>query len=100
MKSELTILKVSIIWEAKTGRFSLIPKKKSNYFQKFDPETLDQLWDLGIFGMVLPEKYGGLGLNNTQIGRLAESLGMNDLSLSTTIGAHQSIGYKVSGSKR
>lgn len=45
---------------------------------------------------MVPAEYGGLELNNTQLGRLAEIVGMNDLGTGIVIGAHQSIGYKVS----
>lgn len=45
---------------------------------------------------MVPAEYGGLELNNTQLGRLAEIVGMNDLGTGVTMGAHQSIGYKVS----
>lgn len=64
--------------------------------EKLDPETLDHLWELGAFGLMVPQEYGGLELNNTQFGRLAEIVGMNDLGTGVTMGAHQSIGYKVS----
>lgn len=63
--------------------------------EKLDPETLDHLWELGAFGLMAPAEYGGLELNNTQFGRLAEIVGMNDLGTGVTMGAHQSIGYKV-----
>lgn len=45
---------------------------------------------------MVPQEYGGLELNNTQFGRLTELIGMNDLATGVTLGAHQSIGYKVS----
>ncbi|XP_054742051.1 very long-chain specific acyl-CoA dehydrogenase, mitochondrial [Anastrepha obliqua] len=59
-----------------------------------DESVLDQLWELGAFGIQVPEEYGGLGLCNTQYGRLCEILGASDLGVGITIGAHQSIGYK------
>lgn len=59
-----------------------------------DDAVLDQLWQLGAFGIQAPEKYGGLGLGNTQYGRLCEILGANDLGVGITLGAHQSIGFK------
>lgn len=57
-------------------------------------EKLDQFAELGAFGAVVPEKFGGAGLNNTQMARIAEIVGANDLGLGVTMGAHQSIGYK------
>ncbi|CAO1351476.1 unnamed protein product [Diamesa hyperborea] len=59
-----------------------------------DQGTLDALWELGAFGLQAPEKYGGLALNNTQYGRLAEIIGAHDLGLGICVGAHQSIGFK------
>lgn len=57
-------------------------------------EVLKQFAELGAFGAVVPEEYEGAGLNNTQMARLAELVGANDLGLGVIMGAHQSIGYK------
>jgi len=57
-------------------------------------ETTQQLRELGAFGMQVPEDLGGVGLTNTQYGRMTEIVGMNDLGLGIFIGAHQSIGFK------
>ncbi|KHN86962.1 Very long-chain specific acyl-CoA dehydrogenase, mitochondrial [Toxocara canis] len=57
-------------------------------------EVLKQFAELGAFGALVPEEYEGAGLNNTQMARLAEVVGANDLSLGVVMGAHQSIGYK------
>ncbi|CAG0888254.1 unnamed protein product [Cyprideis torosa] len=62
-------------------------------------ETMDSLKELGAFGLLVPTEYGGLGLCNTQYARLGEILGAYDLGLSITLGAHQSIGYKVSSAE-
>lgn len=56
--------------------------------------TLDALWEFGAFGLTTPVEYGGLGLTNTQLGRLSEYIGRTDLGLGVVLGAHQSIGYK------
>jgi very long chain acyl-CoA dehydrogenase len=50
---------------------------------------LDKFAELGAFGAVVPEEYGGAGLNNTQLAMLAERVGANDLGLGVTMGAHQ-----------
>lgn len=63
--------------------------------EKLDEETKKNLGELGALGLMVPQEYGGLELNNTQFGRLAQIIGMNDLSTGVTVGAHQSIGYKV-----
>lgn len=71
---------------------------KNDKNAKIDDQTLDGLWELGAFALQVPEEYGGLGLNNTQYARLTEILGANDLGVGICLGAHQSIGFKVSTS--
>lgn len=61
-----------------------------------DDKVKQTLWDLGAFSIQVPEKYGGSGLNNTQYARLVEVVGQNDLGVGILLGAHQSIGFKVS----
>lgn len=67
---------------------------KNDENSKIDPKTLDSLWEAGAFSIQVPTEYGGLGLNNTQYGRLCEIIGANDLGVGITLGAHQSIGFK------
>lgn len=50
---------------------------------------LSQFAELGAFGAVVPEEYEGAGMNNTQMARLAEIVGANDLALGVVMGAHQ-----------
>ncbi|XP_022377092.1 acyl-CoA dehydrogenase family member 9, mitochondrial [Enhydra lutris kenyoni] len=56
-------------------------------------ETLEKLKSLGLFGMQVPEEYGGLGLSNTMYARLGEIVGL-DASIAVTLAAHQAIGLK------
>ena len=51
--------------------------------------------ELGAFGILVPEEYEGLGMNNTEYARLSEILISEDAGFSIAIGAHQSIGYKA-----
>ncbi|XP_008552138.1 very long-chain specific acyl-CoA dehydrogenase, mitochondrial [Microplitis demolitor] len=67
---------------------------KNDDTAKVDEKTLQVLWELGAFAIQIPEQYGGIGLNNTQYGRLVEIVGQNDLGLGIVLGAHQSIGFK------
>lgn len=61
-----------------------------------EPATLKGLWEMGAFAIQVPENLGGLGLSNTQYARLVEIVGKYDLAVSICLGAHQSIGFKVS----
>lgn len=69
---------------------------KNDAMEAVDPQTLDGLWELGAFALQVPNDLGGLGLNNTQYARLVEVVGAHDLGVGITLGAHQSIGFKVS----
>ncbi len=58
-------------------------------------EVLRGMKELGLFGMTIPEEYGGLGLSNTAYARIMQEVAGFDGSLAVTIGAHQSIGLKA-----
>ncbi|XP_025741515.1 complex I assembly factor ACAD9, mitochondrial isoform X1 [Callorhinus ursinus] len=60
---------------------------------KIPKETLEKLKSLGLFGLQVPEEYGGLGLSNTMYARLGEIVGL-DASIAVTLAAHQAIGLK------
>uniref|UniRef100_A0A9L0TC09 Complex I assembly factor ACAD9, mitochondrial n=1 Tax=Equus caballus TaxID=9796 RepID=A0A9L0TC09_HORSE len=60
---------------------------------KIPHETLEKLKSLGLFGMQVPEEYGGLGLSNTMYARLGEIISL-DASIAVTLAAHQAIGLK------
>ncbi|XP_073643870.1 complex I assembly factor ACAD9, mitochondrial isoform X1 [Tursiops truncatus] len=60
---------------------------------KIPNETLEKLKSLGLFGMQVPEEYGGLGLSNTMYARLGEIISL-DCSIAVTLAAHQAIGLK------
>lgn len=59
-----------------------------------DEKTMTAMWELGVFGLQVPQKYGGVGLSNTQYSRCVEICGYHDLGIGITLGAHQSIGFK------
>jgi len=51
---------------------------------------------MGAFSLQVPQELGGLGLSNTQYARMVEIVGAHDLAVGIVLGAHQSIGFKVS----
>ncbi len=57
-------------------------------------ELIQGLRDLGLFGLIIPEEYGGLGLSNAGYARALSQSSRHDSSVSLTIGAHSSIGMK------
>jgi hypothetical protein len=48
--------------------------------------------DLGLFGIKIPKKYGGLGLSQTNYMRILSVVATHCGSISGTLSAHQSIG--------
>lgn len=57
-------------------------------------EFIDAMKDLGLFGLIIPEEYDGLGLSNAAYSRVLCQSSQHDSSASLTIGAHSSIGMK------
>jgi acyl-CoA dehydrogenase family member 9 len=59
------------------------------------PESFIQgLRDMGLFGLIIPEEHGGLGLSNAAYARMLAQTSGHDSSVSLTVGAHSSIGMK------
>jgi acyl-CoA dehydrogenase family protein 9 len=57
-------------------------------------DVLKGLKDLGLFGMMIPQQYGGIGLSATAYARVIQEVAGLDASLAVTLAAHQSIGLK------
>jgi len=57
-------------------------------------EYIDSLKELGLFGLIIPEEYGGFGLSSMGYARVLQQTSRYDGSTSLTIGAHSSIGMK------
>src|SRR5580658_8181987 len=57
-------------------------------------DFIQGLRDLGLFGLIIPEAEGGLGLSNAGYARVLSQTSSHDSSVSLTIGAHSSIGMK------
>lgn len=57
-------------------------------------EYIESLRELGLFGLIVPEEHGGIGLSNTGYSRALQQTSRYDASTSLTIGAHSSIGMK------
>ncbi len=69
-------------------------------FQRWDrdgaqpAEFIQGLRDLGLFGLIIPEEFAGIGLSNAAYARVLSQTSRHDSSVSLTIGAHSSIGMK------
>ncbi len=60
----------------------------------FPPEYIEALKELGLFGLIIPEEHGGIGLSNMAYARVFAQTGFYDAATSVTVGAHSSIGMK------
>ncbi|MFZ1862927.1 MAG: acyl-CoA dehydrogenase family protein [Polyangiales bacterium] len=57
-------------------------------------EFIDELKEFGMFGLVIPEEHGGMGLGNKAYSRTLQEVAKYDASVAVTIGAHSSIGMR------
>jgi alkylation response protein AidB-like acyl-CoA dehydrogenase len=69
-------------------------------FRKWDvdgelpADFIDELKEFGMFGLVIPEEHGGMGLGNMAYSRTLQEVAKYDASIAVTIGAHSSIGMR------
>jgi len=69
-------------------------------FRKWDEkgelpsEFVGELKEFGMFGLVIPEEAGGMGLRNAAYSRTLQEVAKYDASVAVTIGAHSSIGMR------
>ena len=74
---------------------------KAQVFREYDEkgeqpqEYINNLKELGLFGLIIPEEYGGIGFSNTAYSRVLQQTSFYDSSTSLTVGAHSSIGMKA-----
>jgi alkylation response protein AidB-like acyl-CoA dehydrogenase len=74
--------------------------KKEPEFRKWDvagelpPEIIQEIRDMGLFGLIIPEEFGGLGLSTSAYSRCLQQMSGWDGSTTITAGAHSSIGMK------
>jgi len=57
-------------------------------------EFIEELRGFGLFGLIIPEQFGGMGLGNMAYSRTLQEIGRYDASVAVTIGAHSSIGMR------
>lgn len=83
-----------------TGAIDDVLKAHTDDFRKWDDEGdmpasfIQELREFGMFGLVIPEANGGLGLRNQGYSRALQQIARHDGSVAVTIGAHSSIGMR------
>jgi acyl-CoA dehydrogenase family protein 9 len=76
-------------------------ESKSGLYRTFDEEGIqsedyvEELKSLGLFSLIIPAEFDGLGLSNSAYSRVLQQTSRYDASTSLTIGAHSSIGMKA-----
>ena len=70
-----------------------------NYFENEDiypQELVDKMAEMGLFGIMIPEEYGGLGLDYTTFALIFEELSKGWMSLTGPLGTHHILAYVIS----
>ena len=70
-----------------------------NHYENEDiyPQDLvDKMAEMGLFGIMIPEEYGGLGLDYTTFALIFEELSKGWMSLTGPIGTHHILAYVIS----
>ncbi len=62
--------------------------------EKLPPELLEEMKELGLFGLIIPEEHDGIGLSVSGYARVLEDLAVLGSAVAATVGGHQSIGMK------
>jgi butyryl-CoA dehydrogenase len=72
-----------------TAEFSdreLAPRARENdRNEHFDTELVQKLADMGFLGAIVPEEYGGRGVDYVTYGLIVEEVGRNDSAMRTVI---------------
>ncbi|MFT3923867.1 MAG: acyl-CoA dehydrogenase family protein [Myxococcales bacterium] len=61
---------------------------------EFPMSFIEELKQFGMFGLVIPEEFGGLGFQSASYSRTLQQVARYDASVAVTIGAHSSIGMR------
>ena len=63
----------------------------------YPTELVEQMREMGLFGITIPEDYGGLGLDYTTFAMIFEELSKGWMSLTGAIGTHHILAYIIDG---
>ncbi len=60
--------------------------------EEVPPHILEQCREMGLFGILIPEEYGGAGMGETGYCVMTEEISRGSASVAIVLGGHQSIG--------
>ncbi|MCB9061856.1 MAG: acyl-CoA dehydrogenase family protein [Halobacteriovoraceae bacterium] len=72
-----------------------IDSEKMDHESQIPVEIIQGLAELGLCGLAVPEQYNGMELDYSLYSRVFAEVARADASVATTLGAHQSIGYRA-----
>ncbi len=72
-------------------RPELFAGQKSDAAEQLSPQTLAGARELGLFGLAIPQQYGGLGLPLQASCRVLDSIGGMDAALAVLLGVHNGL---------
>jgi alkylation response protein AidB-like acyl-CoA dehydrogenase len=61
----------------------------------YPAELVDKMAEMGLFGITLPEEYGGMGLDYTTFAMIFEELSKGWMSVSGVLGTHHILAYML-----
>ncbi|NRA46489.1 MAG: acyl-CoA dehydrogenase family protein [Oligoflexales bacterium] len=88
-------LAVEIINSVQSLAKDSFDSEKFDQTEEIPAEVLEQLSQMGLCGLTVPEEFGGMELDPSLNARVFSEISGSDGSIATTLGAHQSIGYKA-----
>ena len=62
--------------------------EKHDHEDSFPEEVVEQMKELGLFGVTIPEEYGGMGLDLTTYAMIVEELSRGWISISGVVNTH------------
>src|SRR5437667_10900125 len=71
-----------------------IDTRKLDREGEFPAELLQSLKEMGLFGLIVPEEHGGLGLSNSGYARVMQQVSAWDSSIDVALRGHSRNGYK------
>ena len=62
---------------------------------KYPQEVVDRMKELGLFGVIVPEEYGGLGLDISAYAQIIEDISRGWMSIAGIINSHLILAYNI-----
>lgn len=62
---------------------------------EFPPGVVDEMKQLGLFSLIIPEEFGGMAMSSSAYSRTLQELAKYDASVALTVGVHSSIGMRA-----